>query len=123
LQRVSPRYIIIGIRTTVQLVNKQILVGVSAHDRNVEFCEVCALAKIKCHPFSKTHAHPAQNVGDVIHSDLWGPTSVTALGGGSYITLFIDEFSRYGVAEFLRTKDETFRKYKNYESWLQVQFD
>ena len=39
------------------------------------------------------------------------------------MALFIDEFSRYGVAEFLRTKDESFREYRNYESWLQVQFD
>ena len=107
----------------MQLVDRRILTGITVNDRDIEFCEVCALAKIKRHPFPKSRAHPAQNVGDVIHSDLWGPASVTALGGGLYAILFIDEFSRYGVVKFLRTKDESFREYKNFESWLQVQFN
>ena len=106
----------------VRLVDKQILTGITISDRDVGFCEVCALVKIKRHPFPKARTHPAQNVGDVIHSDLWGPASVTALGGGIYVVLFIDEHSRYGVVAFLRTKDETFREYKDFESWLRVQF-
>ena len=104
------------------LVNKKILTGVTISDRDIGFCEVCALAKIKRHPFPKTRSHPAQNVGDVIHTDLWGPAPVTALGGGSYAITFIDEHSRFGVLGFPCTKDESFREYKGYESWLRVQF-
>ena len=107
----------------MQLIDRRILIGVTVNDRDIEFCEVCALAKIKRHPFPKNRTHPAQEVGEVIHSDLWGPASVTALGGGLYMVLFIDEYSRYGVVEFLRTKDESFQEYKNFESWLQVQFN
>jgi len=106
----------------IQLIDKRILTGVTVSDRDIGFCEVCALTKIKRHPFPKSRAHPAQNVGDVIHTDLWGPASVTALGGGVYMILFIDEYSRYGVVAFLRTKDESFREYRNFESWLRVQF-
>jgi len=107
----------------IRLIDKRILTGVTVRDRDVEFCEVCALAKIKRHPFPKSRTHPAQNVGDVIHTDLWGPAPVIALGGGQYSILFIDEYSRYGVVEFPRAKDESFREYKNYESWLWVQFE
>ena len=85
----------------MQLVDRRILIGVTVNDRDVEFCEVCALAKVKRRPFPKNRTHPAQGVGEVIHSDLWGPASVTALGGGLYMVLFIDEYSRYGVVEFL----------------------
>ena len=105
-----------------RLVDRKILTGVSIRDRDVEFCEVCALAKIKCHPFPKSRTHPAQNIGDVIHTDLWGPAQVIALGGGQYAITFIDEHSRFGVLGFTRTKDSSFQEYKNYESWLRVQF-
>jgi len=107
----------------IRLIDNQILTGITVRDRDVEFCEVCALAKIKRHPFPKSRTHPAQNVGDVIHTDLWGPAQTIALGGGQYSILFIDEYSRYGVVEFPRTKDESFKQYKNYESWLWVQFE
>jgi len=106
----------------IQLVDKQILTGVMVVDRDVGFCEVCALTKIKRHPFPRSRAHPAQSIGEVIHTNLWGPASVTALGGGIYMILFIDEYSRYGVVGFLRAKDESFREYRNFESWLRVQF-
>jgi len=45
---------------TIQLINNQILTGLTVRDRDVEFCEVCALAKIKRHPFPKCRTHPAQ---------------------------------------------------------------
>ena len=109
--------------TAMQLIDRRILVGISVDDQDVGFCEVCTLMKIKCHPFLKICTHPAQNVGDVIHSDLWGPASVMALGGGYYAIMFIDEYSCYSVVEFLHTKDESFWEYKDFESWLQVQFN
>lgn len=109
----------------IQLIDKRILTGVTVRDRDVEFCEVCALEKIKRQPFPKSCTHPAQNVGDVIHTDLWGPAQTIALGGDQYSISFIDERSRYGVVEFPRAKDESesLKQYKNYESWLWVQFE
>ena len=85
----------------MQLIDRRILIRVTVNDWDVEFCKVCALVKIKRGPFPKNCTHPAQEVGEVIHSDLWGPASVTALGGGLYIVLFIDEYSCYGIIKFL----------------------
>ena len=107
--------------TAAQLIDKQILTGVTLRDRNVEFCEVCALAKIKRHPFPKTRSHPAQDIGDVIHSDVWGPASVQAIGGDQYGITWIDEKTRYGVVEGMRAKSDAFEEYKAYEAWLRVQ--
>ena len=104
-----------------QLVNRRILAGVTIRDWNVEFCEICALAKIKRHPFPKSRSHPAQDIGEVVHSDVWGPASVQAIGGESYAVMFIDEKSRYGVVEGIRAKSDTFAEYKAYEAWLRVQ--
>jgi hypothetical protein len=104
-----------------QLVNKEILAGITICDWNVDFCEVCALAKIKRKPFPKHCSHPAQDIGDVIHSDVWGPASVSALGGSNYAVTWIDEKTRYGVVEGMRAKSDTFEEYKAYEAWLRVQ--
>jgi len=107
--------------TAAQLINKQILAGVTIRDWDVKFCEVCALAKIKRHPFPKSRAHPAQDIGDVIHSDVWGPASVRAIGGENYAVTWIDELSRYGTVEGMRAKSDAFTEYKAYEAWLRVQ--
>jgi len=107
--------------TAVQLIDKRILTGVTLRDRNVEFCEVCALTKIKRRPFPKTRSHPAQDIGDVIHSDVWGPAAVQAIGGDQYAVTWLDEKSRYGVVEGMRAKSEAFEEYKAYEAWLRVQ--
>ena len=107
--------------TAAQLVNKGSLPGITINDWNVDFCEVCALSKIKRQPFPKHRAHPAQDVGDVIHSDVWGPATVQAIGGESYAVTWIDEGTRYGVVEGMRAKSDTFAEYKAYEAWLRVQ--
>jgi hypothetical protein len=106
----------------IRLVDKHNLDGIIIRDRNIDFCEVCALAKIKRSPFPKSRTHPAQNLGDVIHSDVWGPAQVTAFGGSTYAVTFIDEHTRYGTVEGLRAKSGTFDEYKYYEAWLKAQF-
>ena len=79
----------------IRLVDQHNLNGIMVRDRDVDFCEVCALAKIKRLPFPKSQSHPTQGVGDVVHSDVWGLAPVAAIGGASYAITFIDERSRH----------------------------
>lgn len=53
----------------MQLVDHKSLDEIIVHNRNVDFREVCALAKIKRLPFPKSRSHPAQGVGDM-YSDV-----------------------------------------------------
>ena len=101
-----------------RLVNKGILDGVTISDWAIDFCEVCALAKIKQNPFPKSRSHPAQDISNIVHSDVWGPASIQAIGGGNYAVTFIDEKSRYGVVEGIRTKGNVFREYIAFEAWI-----
>ena len=107
--------------TVAQLIDKGILAGIAISDWNVNFCEVCALAKIKRLPFPKSREFMAVEIGDVIHSDIWGPVPVQAIGGAVYAVTWIDKKSRYGVVEVMKAKNETFGEYKAYEAWLQLQ--
>ena len=109
--------------TALRLIDNNILTGVTIRDRSIEFCEVCALAKIKRKPFPKSRSYQPKDIGDVIHSDVWGPASVRAIGGDQYSVTWIDGSTRYGVVEGMRAKSETFKEYKAYEAWLRVQLN
>ena len=60
------------------------------------FCESCKYAKATCKCISKEQvAPPAKAFGDETHSDLWGPSPTSTIGGWKYYVTFTDDFSCY----------------------------
>ena len=47
-----------------------------------------------------------------MHSDVWGPTRESSLGGSMYYVTFIDDFSRKVWVYFMKQKSEVFDKFK-----------
>ena len=47
---------------------------------------------------------------ELLHVDLMGPAGTESLGGKRYITVIVDDFSRYTWVEFFREKLETCEK-------------
>ncbi|KAI3759566.1 hypothetical protein L6452_07465 [Arctium lappa] len=43
----------------------------------------------------------------LLHMDLFGPTNVMSIGKKSYCLVIVDDYSRFTLVYFLRTKDET----------------
>ena len=60
----------------------------------------------------KAKGYRAEDVLELIHSDLCGPMSTQARGGYEYFVTFIDDYSRYGYVYLLRRKSECFDKFK-----------
>ena len=58
-------------------------------------CKPCLEGKITLRPF-KVIGYRAKEVLDLVHTDLCGPTSISARGGYEYFITFIDDYSRYG---------------------------
>ncbi|RVW39978.1 Retrovirus-related Pol polyprotein from transposon TNT 1-94 [Vitis vinifera] len=58
----------------------------------------------------------ANDVLELIHSDLCGPMSVQARGGFEYFVTFTDDYSRYGYIYLLRRKSECFEKFKAFKA-------
>ena len=59
-------------------------------DARIEGCEVCSQGKQSRLPFPK-EGRRAQQLLEIIHSDLCGPMEVTSLGGAKYFIMFIDD--------------------------------
>ena len=50
----------------------------------------------------------SKGVLDLVHSDVWGPTPVSARGGAKYFVTFINDFSRKVWIYLIKEKLEVF---------------
>ena len=57
-------------------------------------CVSCQLGKQPALPFT-TSESISTDIFDLIHSDVWGPSSVFSIGGSRYFVVFVDDCSRY----------------------------
>ena len=51
----------------------------------------------------------------LVHTDVWGPTQVSSLGGSHYYVTFIDETTRKVWVYFLRQKCDVFQTFKKWK--------
>ncbi|KAJ0916719.1 putative RNA-directed DNA polymerase [Helianthus annuus] len=81
-----------------------------------EFCEPCVLGKQKRVTFVKTGRTPKAQKLELVHSDVYGPTSVLSLGGSRYYVTFIDDSTRKVWVYFLKHKSAVFDAFKIWKS-------
>lgn len=68
---------------------------------------------------SNIDQHTSKEILEYIHSDLWGPAPVKCQGGCSYFVTFINDYSMKVWLHFLKTKDEVFRKFKEWKTMVE----
>jgi transposase InsO family protein len=78
-------------------------------------CEPCLMGKMTKTPFSGTMER-ANDLLEIIHTDVCGLMSVEARGGYRYFLTFTDDLSRYGYIYLMKHKSETFEKFKEFQS-------
>ncbi|KAL4312354.1 hypothetical protein GQ457_01G013740 [Hibiscus cannabinus] len=97
---------------------------VALHKRNLlhgvkscklDFCKFCVLGKQTKVSFM-TGKHKTEGILDYVHSDVWGPTRESSLGGSMYYVTFIDDFSKKVWVYFLKQKSEVFAKFKQWKA-------
>ena len=87
----------------------------------VEDCKICLEAKLVRTKMPKESTSQTKGIGELIHSDLWGPAQEESDGKHRYFVTFIDDYSKYGSVFLLRTKDETIDAFKHYVKLFKVQ--
>lgn len=87
---------------------------------NLQNCEVCCEGKQARQPFRSSNTR-ATGLLDVVHTDLAGPMETTSIGGSRYYVEFQDDFSRMSFVYFVKTKAETFEKFKDFQGLVEKQ--
>ena len=85
-----------------------------------EFCKACVKVKSAQQPYPHESSTRAENYGERVHWDLWGPASVKSLGGKSYAAARKDDATREVKVYFQEKKSEMFGTYKRDESWIRT---
>ncbi|MCO5594848.1 hypothetical protein L7F22_048882 [Adiantum nelumboides] len=75
-------------------------------------CEACLMGKQQRKAFPQESSNRAQAPLELVHADLCGKMSTSALGGSFNFLLLVDDYSRKMWVYFIREKSEAFGKFK-----------
>ena len=101
------------------LVAKGALEGLKSVDMGL--CESCVMGKQKRVSFTKTPREPKKVRLEMVHTDVWGPSPVSSLGGSRFYVTFIDDFSRKVWVYFLKHKSDVFETFKKWKAEVENQ--
>ncbi|KAK4383314.1 Retrovirus-related Pol polyprotein from transposon TNT 1-94 [Sesamum angolense] len=87
---------------------------------NLPACESCLKGKMTKKPFVG-QSKLANDLLDLIHTDVCGPLNTQARGGFSYFITFTDDHSRYGYVYLMRYKSEAFVRFKEFRLEIENQ--
>ena len=91
------------------------VLGLSKIEASIQICLCCMTGRQHQERFSRRSETRANKPGRRIHSDLIGPMQETSLGGSRYTLVFTDDYSRKGWVYFLKSKDETLTKFREFQ--------
>lgn len=109
-------------RSLKDLSSKGMVVGMNIdRETNDLKCKSCMIGKVHTLPFPKQSETCAKDILDVVHSDVCGPINVPSVGGSKYFLTFIDDRSRRIFIYFMKSKDEVFDKFKEFQKLVERQ--
>ena len=83
-------------------------------------CEACLQGKMTRSPFVG-QMRRANEVLEIIHSDICEPFKELARGGFYYFITFIDDLLRYVHLFLMKNKSESFEKFKEFKARVENQ--
>ena len=86
-------------------------------------CKTCIEAKATRTVIPKAfEGQRSTSFGQIVSSDVWGPSKTAAKGGYNYFSTWTDDYTRFTHVFLQKTKAETFEKYQAYEVWMSTQY-
>lgn len=83
--------------------------------QHIEPCIPCIKGKTCKSPF-RNKGTRAEQILELVHSDICGPMEEPSFAGSIYMLLFIDDYTRKTYVYFLRNKSQTFDKFREYKA-------
>ena len=102
----------------LELHKRNLLKGVKTC--KLDFYKYCVYGKQHRVSF-KTGSHTSKGVLDCIHSDVWGPVSVSSHSSAQYFVSFIDDYSRKVWIYFMKHKSDVFGIFKKWKAQVKNQ--
>ncbi|MCO5583616.1 hypothetical protein L7F22_037529 [Adiantum nelumboides] len=81
-------------------------------------CPSCQFGKQQRSRFNKS-TYRAKQPLELIHSDVWGPSQTTSMGGAHYFLTFVDDMSRKVWVYFLKNKSKVFSYFKQFKAMVE----
>jgi hypothetical protein len=85
---------------------------------DLDFCEHFVYGKQKRVRFSSRRKKKNERL-ELLHTDVWGPTQVSSLGGSHYYVTFIDDATRKTCVYCIRQKSDVFDTFKKWKSLVE----
>lgn len=107
---------------TKQLLHQRM--GHSSHFPSTDpVCDVCVRSKMTSADFKPTpEAKKPKRILEVVSSDVCGPISPPTHDDFRYYVAFTDHFTRFTHVYLIKTKDEVYDKFLEYEALVKSQF-
>jgi hypothetical protein len=86
---------------------------------DLDFCEYCVYGKHKRVIFLKVRKEKKSERLELVHTDVWGPSQVSSLGGSCYYVTFIDDSTRKTWVYCIRQKIDVFDTFKKWKAWVE----
>ena len=110
----------VSYKTILKMSSKQLVEGLQLPaNKSIpkQLCLGCISGKMLRPPFPVGRER-ANNVGQLIHSDVCGPMHVSTPGGAKFFELFTDDRSGWRAVYFLKQKSEVAEYFKNFVNLL-----
>ena len=79
----------------------------------------CQLGKQLVFSFN-TSESMSTDIFDLIHSDVWGPSSVSNIGGSQYFVVFVNDYSSYSWIFYMKRHSELLQVYCNFAKMVET---
>ena len=114
----------VGMKQLNKLVKHDLVRGL----KDVEFekdklCSACQAGKQVGNTHPKKSIMSTCKPFELIHMDLFGPTTYTSIGGNKYGFVIVDDFTRYTWVFFLNDKSDIYSIFKSFLKRVHNEFD
>jgi transposase InsO family protein len=114
----------IEINTLNKLLNKELV----RYLKDIKFekdkpCSACQTGKQVANTHPTKAYMSTSRVLELLHMDLFGPTTYKSLGGNLYCLVIVDDYSRYTWTFFLHDKSEVTACFKKFAKRAQNEFE
>nr|CAI72292.1 putative polyprotein [Phytophthora infestans] len=89
---------------------------------NETLCGGCMKGKQTVTTFPSRSLTRTTRVLELVHTDVMGPMRTISKGGAKYVLTFVDDYSRFVVAYFMKSKSEVGSKLKEFKALYETQW-